>query len=192
MMLNRMFLAALLLPLAACGSGPLQPAVQLPPDAIPVAADPMRSAILGTAYTFGHASTPSAKLRGAALVEFMAADYRWGVRWNEYAPTTGLALDAARDEIRRAFGIVPDAAPQAVADGLFGAARALERGNDVFLPPGLFTEPTQSLARLNAPPELPATRHATGLAERELYRVESERQSGGGPGGSGGDGGAHP
>lgn len=192
-MLNRMLLAALFLPLAACASGPLPPAVQLPPDAIPLAADPMRSAILGSAYTFGHASTPSAKLRGAAMVEFMAADYRWGVRWTEYAPTTGLALDAARDEIRRAFGVAPGATPQAVADGLFGASRALERGNEIFLPPGLFTEPGQSLARLTTPPELPATRFATALAERELYRVESERRSGGGPGGSGGGGGgAHP
>ncbi|MEI6159441.1 MAG: hypothetical protein WCP77_06375 [Roseococcus sp.] len=192
-MLNRTLLVAMLLPLAACATGELPPSVNLPPDAIPVAADPMRSAILGSAYTFGHASTPSAKLRGAALVEFMAADYRWGVRWNEYTPTTGLALDAARDEIRRAFGVTPGASPQAVADGLFGASRALERGNEIFLPPGLFTEPTQSLALLNTPPDLPATRDATALAERELYRVESERNSGGGPGGSGGGGGgAHP
>lgn len=184
---------ALLLPLAACATGELPPSVRLPPDAIPVAADPMRSAILGSAFSFGQASTPSAKLRGAALVEFMAADYRWAVRWSEYSPLTGLALDAARAEIRQAFGVAPGASPQAVADGLFGAARALERGNDIFLPPDLFTEPRASLAQLTTPPELPVTRNATALAERELYRIESERHSGGGPGGSGGGGGgAHP
>jgi hypothetical protein len=189
-MLNKLHLL-LLLPLAAC-AGDLPPSVRLPPDAIPVAADPMRSAILGTAYTFGTAGTPSAKLRGAALVEFMAADYRWGVRWAEFSPTTGLALNAARDEIRTAFGIAPGAAPQAVADGLFGASRALERGNEIFLPPDLFLRPSQALASLNGPPDLPITRRATALAERELYRIESERQTGGGPGGSGGGGGAHP
>jgi hypothetical protein len=182
-----------LLSLAACAVGELPPAVRLPPDAIPLAADPMRSAILSSAFTFGQASTPSAKLRGAALVEFMAADYRWAVRWNDYSPLTGLALDAARAEIRQAFGVTPGASPQAVADGLFGAARALERGNDVFLPPGLFVEPATSLALLTSPPPLPTTRNATALAERELYRIESERQSGGGPDGSGGGGGgAHP
>jgi hypothetical protein len=178
-----------LLPLAACATGELPPSVRLPPDAIPLAADPMRSAILSSAFTFGQASAPSAKLRGAALVEFMAADYRWAVRWSEYSPVTGPALDAARAEIRQAFGVAPGASPQAVADGLFGAARALERGNDVFLPPGLFTEPATSLAQLTSPPDFPATRQATALAERELYRIESERQSGGGPGGSGGGGG---
>lgn len=173
--------------------GELPPTVRLAPDAMPVAEDPMRSAILASAYTLGQASAPSAKLRAAALVEFMAADYRWGVRWSEYTPITGLALDAARDEIRTAFGVAPGASPQAVADGLFGASRALERGNAIFLPPGLFTEPTQSLARLTTPPDLPASRHATALAERELYRVDSERQSADGPGGAGGgSGGAHP
>lgn len=190
-MLPRAFL--LLLPLAGCATAPLPPFVQLPPDAIPVAADPMRSAILGTAHAFGQPGTPSSKLHAAALVEFLAADTRWNVRWSEYSPTTGLALDAARAEIRTAFGVTPDATPQAVADGLFGASRALDRGNEIFLPPGLFPEPARSLARLNAPPELPATRHATALAERELHRIDGERTAGGGPGGvGGGSGGAHP
>lgn len=192
-MLRKAHLAAMLLPLAACAEGALPPAVRLPPDALQATADPMRSAILTSAYALGTSAPPSAKLRAAALVEFMAADYRWGVRWSEYTPTTGLALDAARDEIRRGFGVAPGASPQAVADGLFDASRALERGHEIFLPPGLFIEPAQSLARLTTPPDLPVARDATALAERELYRIESERQSGGGPGGSGGGGGgAHP
>ena len=192
-MLNRSFLLALLLPLAACAPGELPPSVRLPPDAIPLAADPMRSAILGSAYAFNNATAPSSKLRAAALVEFMAADTRWDIRWSEYSPLTGPALEAARQEIRQSFGIAPGASPQAVADGLFGASRALERGNDIYLPPGLFSEPDRALSRLAAPPDLPATRHATALAERELYRVESERRTGGGPDGvGGGGGGAHP
>lgn len=192
-MLKKPLMLALLLPLAACATGELPPSVRLPPDAIPVAADPMRSAILGSAFAFNNPSAPSAKLRAAALVEFMAADTRWDIRWTEYSPLTGLALDAARQEIRQAFGVAPGASPQAVADGLFGASRALERGNEIFLPPGLFIEPTASLSQLTTPPDLPATRNATALAERELYRIESERRSGGGPGGTGGGGGgAHP
>lgn len=190
-MLNKTALA-LLLSLAACAGGELPPSVRLPPDAIPVAADPMRSAILSTAYIFNRDSTPSAKLRAAALVEFMAADYRWDVRWSEYSPTTGLALDAARNEIHQAFGILPSASPQAAADGLFAASRALDRGLGIDLPPAVFLQPQTSLARLNAPPALPLTAAATGMAERELYRIESERQSGSGAGGSGGGGGAHP
>eukprot|EP01031_Cornospumella_fuschlensis_P019089 gene19089-23387_t len=153
---NKLLTLALLLPLAACATGELPPSVRLPADAIPVAADPMRSAILGSAFALNNPSAPSAKLRAAALVEFMAADTRWDIRWSEYSPLTGLALDAARREIRQSFGVAPDASPQAVADGFFGASRALERGNAIFLPPGLFTEPSASLAQLTTPPELPA------------------------------------
>jgi hypothetical protein len=183
----------LLVPLAACATGPLPPSARLPPDVIPVAADPMRSAILSTAYTFNRTSSPSERARAAALVEYLAADYQWDWRWAEYTPTTRFALEAARNELHAAFGIAPSASPQAVVDGLMVASRSLEAGGQPTLPPTVFTQPSFTLASLSAPAELPATRNATAMMEREFYRIESERSSGGGPGGSGGGGGgAHP
>ena len=184
--------ALLLAPLAACATGPLPPSASLPRDAVSAAQDPMRSAILGSAYAFNNATTPAERARAAALVEFMAADYRWDWRWAEYTPTAGSALEAARNELHAAFGIAPGAPPQAVVDGLMLASRSLEAGNPPALPAAVFTQPNLTVASLSAPAELPATRNATTMIERELHRIDTERFSGGGPGGSGGGGGAHP
>lgn len=192
-MLNKTAWVLLLLPLAACASGPPPPFVRLPPDVMPVAADPMRSAILGTAYTFNATSTPAATLRAAGLVEFLAAETRWDVRWTEYAGTIAPALDAARQEIRTTFGIAPGASPQAAADMLFAASRALDRGNPIYLPSEVFPDPALAEARLTAPPALPITRVTVAMVEGELHRIDGMRNSGGlgsGGGGGGGGGGA--
>lgn len=182
----------LLVPLAACANGSLPPSARLPADAVSAAQDPMRTAILGSAYTFNRTSSPAERARAVALVEFLAADYRWDWRWAEYTPTTGSALEAARDELHTAFGIAPSASPQAVVDGLMVASRSLELGNPPALSPAVFAQPSVTLASLSTPAELPATRNATAMMERELHRIDTERYSGGGPGGSGGGGGAHP
>ncbi|TCI00388.1 hypothetical protein EJV46_07075 [Roseococcus sp. SYP-B2431] len=192
-MRNAVKAALLLAPLAACATGPLPPSARLPPDVVTAAQDPMRSAILSSAYVFNRASSPAERARAAALVEFLATDYRWDWRWAEYAPTTGPALEAARSELHTALGIAPTAPPQAVVDGLLVASRSLELGNPPALSPAVFTRPSLTLASLSAPAELPATRIATAMMERELHRIDAERYTGGGPGSSGGGGGgAHP
>jgi hypothetical protein len=192
-MRNALRAALLLLPLAACANGPLPPSVRLPAGSVSAAQDPMRAAILGAAYTFNRPSSPAERARAAAFVEYLAADYRWDWRWVEYTPTVGPALEAARDELRAAFGIAPGAAPQAVVDRLWGASRSLEAGSPLVPFPAVFTQPDLTLTGLTKPAELPATRAATAMMERELYRIDAERFSGGGPGGSGGGGGgAHP
>lgn len=156
----------------------------------------MRSAILGSAYTFNTQASPAERARAAAFVEFLAADYYWNARWTEYMPSTGPALAAARSELHTAFGIAPNAPPQAVVDGLVGAWRSLEVGNPPTLPPAVFAQPSLTLASLTTPVALPDTRIATAMMERELHRIDTERFSGGGPGssgsGGGGGGGAHP
>lgn len=191
-MLTRGALILLLLPLAACATGELPPSARLPGDMVTGATDPMRSAILNSAYTFNRQSSPSDKARAAAMVEFLAADYRWDVRWSEYTPTAGPALTAARAELHAAFGVLPSASPQAVVDGFVAASRALDRGLSPFFPPNVFSAPDAMMARLAQADELPATRVATGMVESELHRIDAERFSGGGPGGQGGTGGAHP
>jgi hypothetical protein len=192
-MRNALRAALFLVPLAGCTTGPLPPSASLPRDAVSPAQDPMRSAILGSAYTFNTQSTPAERARAAAFVEFLATDYHWDWRWVEYTPNTGPALAAARSELHTAFGIAPSASPQAVVDGLMGASRSLEAGNPPTLSPAVFTQPSLTLARLTVPGELPAIRVATAMMERELHRIDTDRYSGGGPGSSGGGGGgAHP
>lgn len=180
-----------LLPLGACATGPLPPSARLPPDIVTGASDPMRSAILDSAYTFNRNSSPAAMARAAAMVEYLTADYAWDHRWSEYTPLAGPALAAARSELRTAYAIAPATSPQAAVDGLISVSRAFTLGLEPLLGADVFAEPRLTLTRLTTPIDLPNTRIATGMVERELHRIDSERFSGGGPSGQGGGGGAH-
>ena len=179
--------------LAGCAMGPMPPFAVLPADAVGGGADPMRAAILTSAYVFNApgVSLPPARARAAALVEYMAADYRWNPRWSQYTPIVGGQLDASRAELRRALAIAPDAPPQQVVTGLYGASRAMAAGDApgarAALLPAVFVAPDVTLRQLAAPASLPLTRSATSLAERELHRIDTESHYGGG-----GDSGAHP
>ncbi|WP_424812163.1 hypothetical protein [Roseococcus sp. YIM B11640] len=184
--------AVLLAPLSACALGSPPPSASLPGDVITGGTDPMRAAILGSAYSFNRQSTPAERMRAAALVEYLAANYNWDHRWVEYTPTTGPALLASRAELHRAFGIAPDAPPQLVVDGLMDTSRTLSRGAQPVLPANVFSEPRMTLAQLTTPSDLPATRVATGMMERELLRIDADRYNGGPGGSGGGGGGAHP
>ena len=74
-MRNQSIALGFALALAACALPPLPPSASLPPDAISGGADPMRSAILTSAYVFNASasSTPQARARAAAMVEFVGA-----------------------------------------------------------------------------------------------------------------------
>lgn len=180
--------------LAGCALAPMPPVATLPPDAVSGGADPMRSAILTTAYVFGSpgASTAPARARAAAMVEYMASDYRWNPRWSEYTPVVGGQLDASRAELRRALAVAPGAAPQQVVSGLYGASRAMASGDAAAaraaLTPAVFISPDATLRQLSVPTPLPITAAATSLAERELHRIDNQSHFSGG----GGNSGAHP
>lgn len=179
--------------LAGCALPPMPPSARLPSDAVSGGADPMRSAILTSAYVFNapEGSSPQARARAAALVEFMAADFRWNPRWSEYTPIVGGQLDASRGELRRALAIAPGAEPQQVVNGLYDASRAMAAGDAAgartSLVPAVFTAPDVTLRQLATPGPLPLTRSATTLAERELHRIDNQSHFSGG-----GDSGAHP
>jgi hypothetical protein len=64
-MRNALKAAMLLVPLGAC-TGPLPPSARLPPDVVSAAQDPMRSAILGSAYTFNTTSSPAERARASS------------------------------------------------------------------------------------------------------------------------------
>jgi hypothetical protein len=179
-------LAAILLALAGCGT--TEPHATLPRDAVVGAGDPTRAAVIGSAYAFAaRPPGPDAAARAAAEVEHLAAEIPAGPRWVGFNPTVGLGLQVARAELRQALGIAADAPPQAVVDGLFAASRALRQGDAAAaraaLASPVFPDGATTLQRLASLPDLPRTRSATALAERELYRVEQDNQIS-----SGGDG----
>jgi hypothetical protein len=180
-----------LLPLVGCAVAPAPYAI-LPGDAVVGAGDPTRAAIIGSAYAFASPATmagrPDAAARAAAQVEYLATEIPAGPRWTGYSPLIGQELLAARDELRLALGVAPDAPPQAVVDALYGASRALRSGDPaaaaLALPGSVFHDGPTTLARLGSLPPLPRTRLATALTNQEFLRVEQDgRVNGGGDGG---------
>ncbi|GGC48065.1 hypothetical protein GCM10011504_28130 [Siccirubricoccus deserti] len=180
-----------LLPLAGCAVAPASHAV-LPNDAVVGAGDPTRAAIIGSAYAFASPGTmagrPDAAARAAAQVEFLATEIPAGPRWTGYDRLVGQELVAARDELRLALGVAPDAPPQVVVDALYNASRALRSGDQaaaaLALPGPVFRDGPATLARLGDLPPLPRTRLATALTNQEFLRVEQDgRINGGGDGG---------
>ncbi|MBL6077277.1 hypothetical protein JMJ56_04610 [Belnapia sp. T18] len=178
-------MAAALLALTGCGAP--QPYATLPRDAVTGAGDPTRAAIIGSAYAFASRPAGPEAARAAAEVEYLATEIPSGPRWIDFNPTIALSLRDARAELHEALGIAGDAPPQAVVDGLFAASRALRRGDAgaarAALGAPAFPDGAATLQRLARLPDLPRTRTATALAERELYRVEQDNQIS-----SGGDG----
>ena len=174
--------------LLAC-AGPLPPPATLPP-VFNSAADPLRSSILLAAYTLNQPgqATPAARLRGHALLEWMAADFRWGPRWPEFTPVLGLQLEQARAEQRAALGMAPGLPPQQALDALLAAARAVETGAPPPVPPAVFPDRERFLAAIVTPPPLPVSAAAVSLAESELRRIDTAGRFTG----DGGNSGAQP
>jgi hypothetical protein len=168
----------ILVALAGCGA--IEPYATLPRDAVLGAGDPTRAAIIGSAYAFASRPPPPEAARAAAEVEYLAGEIPTGPRWIDFNPTIGLGLRDARAELHQALGIAGDAPPQAVVDGLFAASRALRGGDAAAARAALaapaFPDGAATLQRLARLPDLPRTRSATALAERELYRVEQDNQ----------------
>lgn len=184
-------LAVLLLAGACAGSQPGVPqGARLPEDAVTGAGDPTRAAILGSAYAFGHpaslAGHPADAARAAAQVEYLAAEIPTGPRWVEYSPVVGLALRDARDELRSALGIAPDASSQSVVDALYAVSRALRQGDGDAAGRALLPDGGATLRRLAALPALPRTGAATALAQQEMIRVDQDGRFGGAGGSDGG------
>lgn len=180
------------LALAACAAQPPTPTATLPRDAFDGIGDPARSAVFETAYAFrgntAVAGDPARFARVTAEVEYLAVEMPYASRWVQFSPIVGQELVAARDELRAALGIWPEAPPQVVVELLFAAARALAAGNDAaaqraLLPP-IFPDAAATLATLRQPPALPRTGTATALANAEMNRIDQDggRDNGGGDG----------
>ncbi|GGI97788.1 hypothetical protein [Neoroseomonas lacus] len=108
---------------------------------------------------------PAAAARAIAELEWLADTLPSNPRY-QTASATGLnELAQARSEARTALGIPRAASNQAVINGLAGAARAIEAGNQqalaAALPRNVFTlGPQATVQRLSQPPSVPSVMHA--------------------------------
>ena len=168
---------ALLLALPACAIPPPPTPVTLPDSARPEGlGDPVRGAILGSAFVFARptsvAGDPAAAAMALGQVAFLAVELA-GPRWIGLDPLVVPMLGRARAEIRATFGFA-QIAPQAATDALFATAEALRR-NDTqaatrALTPLAPGAEAATLARLAALPPLPETAQATARANRALMQ----------------------
>ncbi|RAI57485.1 hypothetical protein [Roseicella frigidaeris] len=186
--------------LAACaGFAPQQPPLgwaSLPSDAVAGAGDPVRAAVINTAFVFNNpgsvAGRPAEAARAVANYAFLTSEIPFGPRWVGWNPTAGVQLQSAYPEVQAAFGIAPNAPTQQVVNGLFAASRALQAGDvaaaERALSPPVFTAGgAATLQRLSAMPSLPNAGFAATLAQQEMDRSDRlGSPRGGGPGGGGG------
>jgi hypothetical protein len=193
--------ALLCLPLlAGCAGLVQQPPngwATLPNDAVVGAGDPVRAAILNTAYVFGNpggvAGQPEAAARALANYEFLTVELPYGPRWRGINPNVSTELLAGQQEVVGAFGIAPNAPTQQVVDTLYAASRALRAGDRpaaerLLSPPAFTLGGPATLQRLAAMPRLPRAASATSLAAFELDRVDRLGSPRGADGGGGGGG----
>jgi len=168
---------ALLVALPACAIPPPATPVTLPDSARPEGVgDPVRAAILGSAFVFARPSSvagnPAAAATALGQVEFLAVELA-GPRWIGLDALAVPMLAQAREKIRATFGFTP-IPPQAAIDALFGAAEALRR-NDTQAATRMLTPlapggEAATLLRLAALPPLPETAQATARANRALMQ----------------------
>jgi len=148
--------------------------------------DPVRGAALNAPRMLGdtaqYAGRPAEAARALVQLEFLADALATSPRYApEVQPTVLFQLRQARAEARGALGIAPDAPPEAVIEGLRGAANALDAGSTARAEAALSARrvftlgPRATLARLGALPPLPRTREAAGAVAAELDRLDRLR-----------------
>ncbi len=170
-----------LLPLLACAPLAPGPTATLPAEATPGASDPLRGAVLTTAYVFNDRASlanPATAARAVANMEYLAVNLPQDPRLGRMSDG-GLQLARARTELRGAIGIAPEAPPQIVVDALYAAARALAAqdaaGAAAALPVAAFPDGRASVARLAALPALPASAQAAAATQELIRRQDVER-----------------
>ena len=176
--MRRLIPLALLAFLAGCAATPPPPSASLPRVLTSGPQDPTRAAIFATAYGLnrgGIEGRPGEVAVLAAQYEFLTVDLPWNPLFAGMSPLVGMQLEAGRAELRAALAVAPDAAPQAVIDGLVAAAEALGGARDAAasLPPEAFPSPATTLARLAALPPTPLAGRAAAAAQAGLWQMQN-------------------
>ena len=179
-------LACLLLALLGAGCAEMRQAPQAgaPATLVGGAADPLRASIAAMAPAFadqarGLAGHPAAAAQAAAQLEYVTAALPRSRNYAGFPEQVWRGLVLARQEMRDALGVADDALPENVIPALLSAASAL-RGDDparaaLALPAPMFRPGGErSVARLGESGPLPQGAIATGLAQQEMARLDTE------------------
>jgi len=171
--MRALFLLAVLA-LGACGLKPVDLAV-MPQGTYGPGVDVDEGAIATAEATLGPATPPQTEIGRLALalasVEYLAGEYSAGGRWGLLNPLVQAEMMMARDEIRTALAVAPQATSQQVVDSLLAVSHATGADEQRAALAGPFftlgAEPTR--ARLQAMPPLPLTRGAMVYVSHHLF-----------------------
>ncbi len=186
------FLPMAALAVSALLAGCLQPenetagppsSVTLPPEAIPGAGDPMRSAI-GTGATFFASGKPivgrpAEAAQAIAQMEYVVAALPTDPRYTTMTSGDVNAFLQGRAEWRRVLGIPPQAPPQQVINALYMTARGINYGQPgqaaaALVPPNFTLGGAEMLARLGDLPSMPLANRAGVYARGVLERQQRQ------------------
>jgi hypothetical protein len=169
-----------LLPLAACGSLPAtRDTPYLPPGVFGVYEDNDVGAINFAAWAFASpantANRPFEAMKAVIALEYLAGELRDNPRWVAIDGNLKLRVVQARDDVRQALGIRPDAPPQLVVNALLSASSALAFGDQAAalqpLSSAVFTQPpAQTLALFARLPYVQSANLASSRVSDEALR----------------------
>ena len=167
----------ILLPLAACDSLPAtRNTPYLPPGVFGVYEDNDVGAINFAAWAFASPSNtrgrPFEAMKAVIALEYLSGELRDNPRWIAIDSTLKRRLVQARDDVRQALGIRPDAPPQVVVNVLLWASSALAAGDQAdalksLSSPVFIQPPDQTLARLANLPYVQSANLATSRVSDE-------------------------
>ncbi len=168
-----MLIAALAL--AGCAITPMPSTAYLPPGAFFSNADNDLMAINTAAWAWGNPARTHGNLVNATLavmaVEYLGGQLTSSPYWSWMSPLTKLDMLHARQEVRAAVGIAPDAPSQAVVDALIQFSRSPNETTAarVMTPPAFTLPPKEVVARLDNLPSLPLVGKATAMASAQQF-----------------------
>jgi hypothetical protein len=172
-------LLAALLPVACSGMvTPMPDTARIDPSIFGIYVDPGVGSINFAAWAFASpantAGRPAEAARAVAAVDYLGGALTSSPRWSGMSPTIKDRMLAARQEVRGAVGVAPNAPSQAVVDSMSAAFRALAANDQAAalhaLGGPIYTIPPQEvLARLTNLPPLPIAAWATSQAMSQEF-----------------------
>ncbi len=181
--------ACLALVAAACAELRQPPPPPPPAGLVGLSQDPLGTALAAATAAFADrgialAGQPAAAAEAVANLEYVAATLPADPRYRRLAGGPGRDLALAREEVRDALGVDPDAPADAVIRSLLAAAAALRVGDSAAAARALPAPPFRpggaaSVARLGTLGPLPQAMVATSVATQGVAWLDAA----GGPGG---------
>jgi hypothetical protein len=144
--------------------------------------DPGTNAINLTAAVFQRpasiAGNGAAAANAVAQLEYIAVDLATNQRWTQMPPLAVTQMREARDAVRQAVGIAPDATPTAVVQAMDAAAAAFRSGNRAGAVAALNGVTGGNGARaadvLSALPNIPIASTATANAQNGMMQMQNQ------------------